>query len=297
MALGDAEAHRWLRTRALLIAFCGCFVLSLSGLVARQVDAATDFQIIFFRALGLLTGVIVVYGVRHGRRSIGVFRASAGWNFAAAPLQGLSSMLFVTALTHTTVANTMVLLSATPLIATTLAWLFMRERVGRSTVVAIASTMIGIVIMTADGLASGGMAGNLAALGNAFTFSLFILLLRKARGLDLLPAVGLGAVIAATSAACAASNLQIPLHDAAICFLWGLGIQCTGIALITFSARWLTASEIALISMLEFVLAPLWVWLYLNEVPTQLSLLGGAFVLGSVAVWTTSRALTSGVSR
>jgi drug/metabolite transporter, DME family len=297
MALGDAEAQRRLWTRALLIALCACLVLSLSGIVARQIEAASDFQIIFFRALGLLTGVIVVYGVRHGRRSVGVFRASARWNFAGAPLQGLSSMLFVTALTHTTVANTMVLLSATPLLASTFAWLFMRERIGGSTVVAIASTMIGITIMTVDGLASGSMAGNLAALGNAFTFALFILLMRKARDLDLLPAVGLGAVIAAASAACAAPDLRISLHDAAICFIWGLAIQCTGLALITFSARWLTASEVSLISMLEFVLAPLWVWLYLNEVPTQLSLLGGAFVLGSVAVWTVSRALNSRDSR
>jgi drug/metabolite transporter (DMT)-like permease len=278
---------------AVAIAVFGYIVLSLNGVIARQVEAALDFQIVFWRAVGLLAGVTTVFCVRHGRTAWDRLRSNLMRYAAAAPLQGFGSTLFIIALTHTSVANTMLLLSATPLFATVLAWAFLREPAGRSTCLAIAATTAGIALMAADGLATGTLLGNAAALANALTFSVFILLLRRGRGADMLPAVAMGAVIAAVTAASAADAFAISVHDAALCFAWGALIQCTGLALITYASRALSVSELSLISMAEFVFAPILAWAVVDETPCRLSIAGGALVIGAVGLWSLRRFFSS----
>jgi drug/metabolite transporter, DME family len=172
-----------------------------------------------------------------------------------------------------------------------LAWIFLKEKIGRGTLVAITATIAGIGLMTADGLGTGLVLGNFAALGNALTFAVFILLLRRWREIDMLPAVGIGAFLALVVASIMAPLGAVPVRDAVICLAWGAIIQCAGLSLVTSAARTLQVAETSLIGLIEFVLAPIWTWLAIGEVPSTLAMLGGGMVLTSVSIWSVASAM------
>jgi drug/metabolite transporter (DMT)-like permease len=136
-----------------------------------------------------------------------------------------------------------------------------------------------------DGFATGTIVGNLFALANSLLFACFIVALRSNPGVDMLPVVALGALISASIAAIAAPDLHISMHDLLLCFLWGAVVQCTALSMTVFAAQHLPAAELCLLALIESVLAPVWVWIFLSEVPGLFAVLGGAIVVLSVALW------------
>ena len=160
---------------------------------------------------------------------------------------------FVTSMSRTTVANTLFLLSAAPLLAAFLGWLLLRESVRKTTWAAMVAAVFGVAIMVGDGLAQGDTLGDLLGLGAALSFALFTVTLRRKPGVDMLLCIALGVV------------------------QMGCGLMAYIIG-----ARHLGAAESALLSMSEVVLGPLWVWWVFSEVPATLTLGGGAIVLAAL---------------
>jgi drug/metabolite transporter (DMT)-like permease len=66
----------------------------------------------------------------------------------------------------------------------------------------------------------------------------------------------------------------------------GVGQIGLGLVLLTIGGRLIPAAEVALITLLEVVLGPLWVWAFLSEQPSAATLAGGVIVLAAVAVQT-----------
>ena len=279
------------RELAVAVVVLSAVVFSLNGLIIRQIEAATEWQIVFYRAIGLLTGICLVFVWRHRRRTLASLRASGWLAVMAGPLQGFGTSLFVIALLHTTVANAMMMLCATPLFATILAWAFLGEKVGWATAVAISVTIVGVSLMAVDGVSTGTLIGNLAALSNAFTFAIFIAFLRRGRGVDMVPAVMVGALCSILIGFTMAHDLSPPIRDILICVAWGFVIQTAGMSLMMWGSRALPAAEISLITMVEFILAPTWAWLVIGELPTAMSALGGGLVFVTMFAWSLRRKL------
>lgn len=263
---------------------------SLNGFFVRNLEAATTWQIVFWRALGLCSAVALMFAWQHRGRAGAIFRQGLPIALVAAPTQGVGVALFIYSLTHTTVANTMMMLSATPLIAALMGWAFLGEKVGWATAAAISATVAGIGLMTVDGIAGGSLYGNLAALGNACTFSIFITCLRRGRGGDMRPTVILGAASGMTLAALLGDSLAAPLHDILLCLAWGAFAQTAGMSLMLLGSRGLPAAEISLVAMIEFVLAPMWAWTVTGELPTPLSATGGGIIFAAMLGWSWRRA-------
>ena len=263
---------------------------SLNGFFVRNLEAATTWQVCFWRALGLCSAVTLLFVWHHRGRAAAVFRQGLPIALIAAPTQGVGVLFFIYSLTHTTVANTMMMLSATPLFAALLGWAFLGEKVGWATAVAIAATMAGIALMTVDGIAGGSLWGNLAALGNACTFAIFITYLRRGRAGDMRPTVILGAATGMALAAFLSDGLSAPMHDILLCIAWGAFSQTTGMTLMLIGSRGLPAAEISLVAMIEFVLAPMWAWTVTGELPTPLSATGGGIIFAAMLGWSWRRA-------
>ena len=281
------------RTRGFAIAAVAlaAVAFSLNGFFVRNLEAATTWQIVFWRATGLCLAVGVLFAWQHRGRAAAVFRQGLPIALVAAPTQGVGVVLFIYSLTHTTVANTMMMLSATPLFAALLGWAFLGEKVGWATAAAIAATMAGIGLMTLDGIAGGSLWGNLAALGNAATFAIFITYLRRGRGGDMRPTVILGAATGVVLAALVGEGIAAtPWHDIVLCLAWGAFAQTAGMTLMLIGSRGLLAAEISLVAMVEFVLAPLWAWTVTGELPTPLSAAGGGIIFAAMLGWSWRRA-------
>jgi drug/metabolite transporter (DMT)-like permease len=206
-----------------------------------------------------------------------------GWAGVATAVCFAASMsCFLLALGETSVANVRILQATAPIISAILAWAFLGEALTRSTIAAIAVTLAGVVIMVSDSLASGRILGDLLALATGILFSLTIVLVRTKRDLPMTPATTLATLLAALAAWPMAGSLSASSGDLMLLGLFGVGQM--GLALICFTsgARLLPAADSALVTLLEVVAAPIWVWLAFGEMPSSRTLLGGAIVLAAV---------------
>ena len=261
-----------------------CVLISVNGLVIRSFESANDWQIIFYRQAFFIVGLLLVLILQYRSRLPGMF-LHVGWAGIGAGISlGLANPIFIIALSHTTVASALFTISASPLITAVLARIFLKEHISRPTMAAIVVAMIGITIMVSDGLLSGSVFGNLLALLCAFFFSMFVVFLRVGKDRNMLPSSVMGAIMGGMIGMVGSNfDFRIPLHDVSLCFLWGAIIVTTVHYFFTLAARFITGAEIMLITLIEFTLGPIWVWLVFQEQPTNIALVGGFVVLSSVA--------------
>jgi drug/metabolite transporter (DMT)-like permease len=122
-----------------------------------------------------------------------------------------------------------------------------------------------------------------------FAFALSVVITRHQRKISMAPAVCLSQVFVLVAFAPFAAPGSINLRDLGLLVALGIGQMGLGLAFLTVGARLIPAAEIALITLLEVVLGPLWVWLALSERPANATLLGGAVVIGAVVLQASGR--------
>ena len=274
---------RSLHRRALLFMLIAPVCWSTGGLFVRLLSFADPWEIVFWRSLFMAVFVAVALVVIHGRRMPRSVIA-VGWPglLAGAFLAG-QFFLFIASLTRTTVANTFVLMSISPFLAAIAARIFLKERVPGRTLVAMTVAFAGIVVMFADSLDAGRLAGNLLAMGVSVLFALNVTVLRKVHAtVDMLPTVMIAGLISIVIALPIALPMQATPTDLLILAVMGSVQLGTGCLLLVAASRHLTATELGLLALLEPILGPAWVWALLGEHPGTLALLGAAVVLGAV---------------
>jgi len=256
---------------------------STAGVVTRHVERATRFELVFWRSLFAFLFVAAALAVL--RRN----PLRMGWpGLLSGALWGVMFTAFMIALSMTSTANTLVVMSLAPLLTTFLASLVLRDAVPLGTWIAAGAATLGIAWMFGADLnahTARDLSGMLIAAAIPIASAINVVTLRSvARGLDLRPAVMLGAAIAAGLALPLALPLQATPKDIGLLAFLGvfqLGLPCIFLVL---ASRVLLAPEMALIGLLEVVLGPLWAWLGAGEVPARTTLAGGAIVLAAVVL-------------
>ncbi|MDE0458275.1 MAG: DMT family transporter [Chromatiales bacterium] len=275
---------------ALLLVIASSVGNSGSGLILRSMDSADGWQVVFWRSCFLTLALGIVFGVQSGWRVRAAMRELRPWALLGSVCIASVNTCFILALTLTTVANTMFMMSGAPFFAALLGWLVLGERVERGVWLAMGVALVGMGVMVWDGLGAGTLLGNTLAVATAFCFGAFVVILRKGRTTNMLPIVILGTVLAAVNAAVLSGwAFSISWHDVALLFLWGALLAGTVHAIFTWASRHVPGAELTLLVLIEFILSPLWVWLVIDEQPSLATLIGGALVMASVA----SRAIAS----
>lgn len=267
---------------------------SLSGLLVRLTENADGWQILFWRSVFCIVTLLVYLGWRHGARIGDTFLSIGRTGLLCSLTLGGSFITFIFALTSTTVANVAFTVGMAPVFATLLAWLFLRERVALRTVGFIGLSLGGIALMFSDGLATGGLSGNILALATCLLYSGTIVLLRGGRRVDMIPAVTIAAVLSCLAAAAVApAGLAIGLYDMVIIAFMGVVQLAFQYIFFATGVRHIPAAQAALLGRATVVLTPLWAWLGVGELPSLLTLAGGGLVLSAVlgqglsALWLT----------
>ncbi len=271
----------------ILTALLGGICLSTSGLYIRAIETADAWQVLFYRSLALTVflGAVVAWRSR-GRLWHEIAATGSSGVLAAC---GLVVAFFggIYAMQNASIANAVFLFAVSPLFAAVIGWMLLGERVRRATWIAIVIAAAGIALMVARGLTLGHGAGNAAGLVAGFGFGVFAVALRRGKLADMLPAALLAGILATLLAALVCltvgDGLALPGDD--IGWSMAMGVFALGAALILFTvgSKVISAADIALLSLLEVVLAPVWVWLVIGEVADGNVLLGGAIVLAALA--------------
>ena len=282
--LGNALEAR----RGLVFVFMAGVFWSTIGLGVRMIDEATVWQILLYRSISLSFFLAIVIYIRSRGNLLKVVKATGlpGCIAGLALVGAYSGGIY--GIQSTSVANAMLLFASAPFMAAILGWIFLREKVRKATWLAILIAIAGIGIMVQDKTQGGAaLLGNLAALGSAFGFAVFTVALRWGRSGDMLPAAFLSGIFAVfiTSSICLLSGLsfQISVNDTSISIVMGIFQVGTGLVLYTLGSKTLPAAELTLLSLAEVLLGPLWVYLFLNEVATLNTLLGGLVLLLAIA--------------
>ena len=265
-------------------------LMSMGGPLIRLLDSASEWQFLAYRAAALVAVLSMALALRYPGRFL-VTLQTAGWTgVLAGCFLSCAFVGFVFSITHTTVAKTLFLLSAAPFAAALLGWLVLGEKVSRATWWAMLGACAGVAVMIGEGLAGGDMFGDLAALGAALGFACFSVALRRGREVDMVPAVLFAGVISGVLSASLAFalgiGLVIPVRDVALAFTYGgVGIA-GGLFLFTLGSRYVPAAELTLLSLIEVILGPIWVWLAFAEEPSRPTLLGGMILFASITALT-----------
>ena len=263
---------------------CAGAFWSLQGLTVRLIEVASSEQIIFWRALSQTLVMLSIIAVVNRGRIMMAFRRAGVAGLIGGLCHLVASTSFIFALGHTTVANVVFFLAASPLFAAILAWLVMRERVARRTLGAMAVALVGIGVMTSEGALDGNLIGHALSFTTMLAFAGMAVVARWGGGINMLPATGWGAMFTLmVGAALCGGVVSVPVSDIGMAFISGGVLTSVGATLFLMGARYVPAGVLAFLTLTEVVLGPIWVWLGFDEVPSNFTLLGGAIVLIAIA--------------
>ena len=277
--------------RALILMIIAPLLWSIAGVVTRnlspELQAHGRFEITFWRSVfaALCVGAYLLL-VR--RDFVGALRRAGGAGLVSGCMWAIMFICFMLALTLTSTANTLIVLAVAPLLTALLAWAVLKSPIPPRTGLAIAIAMAGIGWMFAGSLrieSAASVLGMLIAAGTPLASAInFVVLKRSGHAVDLIPAVFLGGAISALVVLLPALPFiatPLDLLLLAVLGVFQLGVPCM---LLVVAARTLSATELALLALLEVLLGPLWAWLGAGEVPAVSTLTGGALVLGALVI-------------
>ncbi len=262
---------------------------STGGIFIRSVHT-DSWTTIFWRSVSAAATMFLFIAIRKRRAAFSHFQ-KIGW---PGVLVGLcfcgASTCYIPAVLLTSVANTLILQSLSPFIAALLAFLLMGERVDLRTMVAMLVSAFGVYVMVAQSISGGSYLGNLLGLAIGVFYAMAVVVTRYRRSVQMLPATCLAAAFAAClSFLVLAFGHRLPWPVAPVDLAWlaafGALQMGGGMLMFTYGVRLIPAAESALLSIIESVGAPIWVFFFFGEDPGIRAIVGGYIVLASVTVY------------
>jgi drug/metabolite transporter (DMT)-like permease len=257
---------------------------SSAGVLQRQLTLDTPTQVAG-RAVFAGAALLVYVAVVERGRVLQAFRSVGGAGVAMALCVATASASFIAALNHTSVARVLFILAVAPVLAALLARVTLGEEITRRTVVAMALALAGVALMLGSP-GEGSLAGDGFSFITALAFALMIVITRWRHDVSMAPAACCSQAILIVAFLPFASPGEIGGEDVFWLAALGIGQIGLGFVLLTVGARLIPAAQVGLITLLEIVLGPLWVWLALDERPSTLTLVGGAIVVIAIVIQT-----------
>jgi drug/metabolite transporter (DMT)-like permease len=256
---------------------------SVGGLFFRTIDAG-PYEAIFWRSLAHVLVFPLFLLAGSGLGAFSDLHRVRGTVFVVTLCLGGTFILHVLAMMNTTVANVLIVQSTSPLAVAALGWIVLGERVSTRGWVTLAVAFAGLAIVIGGSIDGGRFLGNAFALGVAACSACMVILVRRARAVNLQPVTIFGAAVAVLIALPLSEPLSVSTRDMALLLSLGLIQMTLGLSFYLYALRLLPAAQVTLIALLEPVLGPIWVWLFMGEEPATATVLGGAIVLGALAI-------------
>ncbi len=267
-----------------LLLLFGGFCLSWGGFILRSFQTTDAWEILLLRSFFFFFGVSFFLILIYKKKAINVIKESGFSGFLGGLVMSLSFVAFVFAMMNTTVANVVFIISTQTMFLAVFGYFFLKERVSLIGFVSIILAMFGISIMIGDSIFSGTLFGNLVALAIPINFTILVMIVRKNNNLDMVPAIWHASVLSIIYGLVMTDSFNFSNHDVFMGFLLGVPQLAFGFISITIGARTTKSVTIGLLMLTETLCAPLWVWLFLNEIPPLSVFIGGAIIIVAILV-------------
>ena len=262
----------------------GGFCLSWGGLIVRTFETSDAWNILLLRSFFFFLGVSTFLFINYKKDTIKVIKKSGLPALLGGFTMSFSFVAFVFAMINTSVANVVFIISTQTMFLAVLGFFYLKEKVSLISFISIVLAMAGITVMVGDSVSSGSLFGNLIALVIPISFSVLVMIVRKNSNLDMVPAIWYASIFTIIYGLIMAESLNFTNHDIFMGFLLGVPQLTFGFICITIGSRTTQSVTVGLLMLSETLCAPLWVWLFINEIPPLSVFLGGAIIILAVII-------------
>ena len=257
----------------------GGFCLSWGGLIIRSFEQATVWQILFLRSFFFLIALIIFLFTIYKRNTIKIIKDSGFPGLIGGFILSFSFVAFVVAMSNTTVANVVFIISTQTMFLAIFGFFYLKEKVSLIGGLSIFLAMSGIVIMVGDSISAGSLYGNLVALAIPINFAILVMIIRKNTNLDMVPAIFYSGIFSLIYGFFLTESFQFTKHDLLMGFLLGVPQLALSFICITIGSRTVNSATVGLLMLMETLCAPIWVWLFLSEIPPLSVFIGGVVII------------------
>ena len=267
----------------ILVCFGG-FCLSWGGYIIRLFESASIWQILFLRSFFFVLGLIFFLILTYKKDTFKIFKSSGYPALFGGFVLSFSFISFVVAMSNTSVANVVFIISTQTMFLAIFGFFYLKEKVSFIGCLSIFLAMSGILIMVGDSISSGSLFGNLVALAIPVNFSILVMIIRKYKNIDMIPAVFYSGIFSCLYGLVLSESFIFSTHDILMGFFLGVPQLALGFICITIGSRTTPSVTIGLLMLSETIFAPIWVWIFLNEVPPISVFIGGIIIIFAIVL-------------
>ena len=262
----------------------GGFCLSWGGLIVRSFESSNAWDILLLRSIFYFIGVSTFLVLIYKKNLFKTIKKAGLIGLLGGFVMSFGFIAFVFAMMSTSVANVVFTISTQTMFLALFGFFYLKEKISLIGLLSIILAMAGISIMINDSISSGTLFGNLLALTIPISFSIYVMILRKNSNLDLIPAIWYASIFSILYSLVMVDSFSFTNNDIFMGFLLGVPQLTFGFVCITIGSRTTRSVTIGLLMLTETIFAPLWVWLFLNEVPPLSVFIGGTVIIFAIII-------------
>ena len=275
---------------AILIVLIAGLFWSFGPLVVRYIDDAQliPWQYLFFRGSVIFLVLNIYLFLAEGLKFTKNYNKIGLSGLIGGVSLGIANISFILSITTTTAAVTMMMLATQPFVAAILAYIFLKEKISKTTLISVIVAAGGIIFMSLDSKGEGSLFGLINGLLSSLGFAGFTVSLRWRKKTPKFTTVAIAGIFCAAVAILVLifndNNIFISIKNSSLSALHGF-LVCTGLILFSIKSKYLPATDLTLLSLTEVLGGIFWVWLPLfgiNEVPTVNTLIGGGIITSAI---------------
>ena len=268
-----------------ILVLLGALCLSFGGIIVKSFEGANLWQILFWRQFFFSIVVALYLLIAFKKNFFKSFRSSGLPGVIAGVFLGVGFSAYVFAMYHTTVANTLFIISTETIFLALFGYIFLKEKINLVTLISIIMGMSGVLLIIGSSLSiqsNTQFFGNIVAFIMTISFAVLVVIVRKYPKIDMVPSQFIAGVIAALIGYLVAGKLSVSPHDLFLGFLAGTFQIGFGFIMITIGSQTTPAAVVGILMLTESVFGPLWAWLFINEVPPISVIFGGGIIIFSI---------------
>ena len=260
----------------------GAFCLSWGGLIIRSFEEANVWQILLIRSVFFIIALLLFLLSTYKKNTIKIIKDAGYPAFIAGLVMSLSFIAYVYSMTIISVANVVFIISTQTMFLAIFGYFFFKEKIFLISFILILIAMSGIFIMVGESISTGSLLGNIIALAIPINFSILVMIIRKNKNLDMIPAIFYSGIFSIIYGLLLSESFTFSNHDIKMGFLLGVPQLAFGFICITIGSRTTASATVGLLMLTETLFGPVWVWLFLNEIPPLSVIVGGVVIISAI---------------
>ncbi len=265
-----------------ILCLLGGFFLSWGGLIIRSFETNDMWQILLIRSLFFVITIIIFLVFSYKKDTIEIIKRSGFPAIIAGLFLSLSFVAYIAAMSLTTVANVVFIISTQTIFLAIFGYLFLKEKISLKGFFAIVLALFGMIVMVGNSINQGTLLGNIISFAIPINFTILVMIIRKNPKLDMIPAIFYSGIFSGIYGLFLASSFSFSINDITMGFLLGVPQLAFGFICVTIGTKTTKSVTVGLLMLLETIFAPIWVWIFLNEVPPLSVFFGGAIIISAV---------------